>query len=724
MVAFPSIRTPPKLRTPTKLSISFTRRSTPRPTPRSSRGGRVKALIDKFNGLNQTADISIDRAVCNDDEMGVDSGAETPRPAKNKSFRSFNRMKSISRSDAHLSMDVDKKSAASDDSHGMKHATSDGPFSVHKLSPETATDKVEKVMGPSQTDASADNSSVQSFSPLALTTSSVEPIHVKTLPYDCDDEDKENVFSLSVTRDRVQTSQIDESWLSVVKNFSPRTSSASSGEIESTATINDTAQKLQERHLEQQASTEKLLTASARNRKSRPFSTENPKGKLKEKDLIEALSVANNVKISDKCEKIEMVNDTKENMSKSSVNGKYAKFGNSRINSIKMRSKKHSPNRSKPPLYQCNEVHGELEAPIGYSSQILSDGVHDSCSLGDNEDLRTTRLAANEHDTIVKRTNHRVVNNSQVIANDVGTNALASTKMSVIVQLLAPNRSESPLFHQQARSAAIAAGIESTDADHLQLNTKNVIVGMDKKPLRESNSKKQNGIDDDVIVMMTKGSECETIEITKTRSSIQQPRQHKGRKVRKSAFHTVALNAMNAAEVAEQKNQNQQNAKRIDDMPIVDGIVEVTTVTSNDETDIKLENRHDDDVEEEIFLDEIGTNDHHLPPPATTTTAEECTMIVSASSSASSRNEYPLPTLAPAPAALPSQSPKVDNVQLLMPYLVSYGNPTTQSSIPCYQYGQQWCHHMNPPAQLVQYFYYPPPPPPPTSGAGTIYIHI
>lgn len=671
MVAFPNLRTPPKLRTPTKLSISFTRRSTPRPTPRSSRGGRVKALIDKFNSANQTKD----------NKEGDDSlrGTQLLLPVKDKSF---------------LSMDGDKMRAASDNDDS-KCATSNGPASAPKVPPGTVseTDKVEKAKEPLQKGlpASADSFSVESFSPLAFTTSTFESINVKKLPYDQDDEeDKENCFAVSGARSRDQSSQIDDSWLAAVKHFSPPTPPVSPVEVESTAKIKVNAPLFQEKHLEQQTSSEKCSTASVQNE------VDNSKVTLEEKDLIETICVTNNIQSSHKGEKSEMFNETEEKTS----NNKYAKFRNSTIKAIKISSRKNSPNQS---------MHRIQEESIGSNCQIINGLMKDSIFLDEDE-----------LDLTLKGSNHRVAYPSPVMIRDGETNALATIDKSGKDNMSTIGIAQN--FNQQARSAMMAAGIESMDAD--SLNKTNAIIDLDKKSFRESNSNKQNVIDDDLMVTMSNGSESEIFEIVKTRSTIQH--QRKGRKMKESPFHEVARNAMTAAEVAKQKRHQKNlsagksiDVEDLDNVPVVYGIVEVTTVTSIDETDANVENGNDDDVEEEIFLEDMGTN-NILPLPAATH-AEECTMIVSASSSTSSRNEETLPVHAP--ASLPSQPPKVDNAQLLMPYLVSYGNPTKASMPPNYPYyftGQQWCYY-TPQPQPMQYLYYAPPT---CSDASTIYIHI
>ncbi|KAL3762338.1 hypothetical protein ACHAWU_003843 [Discostella pseudostelligera] len=859
MVGFSNLRTPPKLRTPTKLSVSFiTRRSTPRPTPRSTRGGRVQSLIDKFNGMNQHSDSSV-KSTDNINEEGGEysTGDITMMPAKDKSFRGFKRMKSTSRPDAFLSLDDDKIISARSGDDDLERAASEISPSMPKP-PSVSTSRdtaivTNREMGVETTrDLSIAGDSA--FIPQAPTTSSDEPFDVKNLPFECDDEDKENDCFAEETRAIDQTSHIRKSWLSAKQSSSSSSSAATkvgksphqsmqiddswlSSSSSSSATpideksdamINCTTNVLQakrsSRH-EQQASTEILSTKSMRNRNLRRLFSDNSKE-------------WNRVNV----EKSEKVNEKNENISRAIGNNRSVKFRNSKINAIKTASKRLTPNRSKPPLYNMMQV--EPDVPIAQQSfsptgccvgvncgkhygfgRSESDDV-DSRMIDEKDGQSTDSLTSvnDKHDIVVNETNdldHAEKDN--VVENEECTIAQASTDLSdedpipmmEVVQknnsgqLLALSRSESP-FHQQARSAMTAAGIESvsqsrsksTDGDNISLNKTNEIGGgiEEMAPRRlNTNNEIDTDIDGDVLVMV--GSELETIEITKTSSSVKhQQQQNKSSRVRKSQFHDVARVAMAAAVVAEQTKHNSRDlgvcssndaASFDNDVPVVDGIVEVTTVTSSDDTAMHVGNGNAEEVvEEEIFLEEIGMNSNHLPPTSTAAAvgaaavgaaavgtaarngddeeaveeevfpeeigmndnsppptaagaanaaaaaaAEERTIIVSASSSSTSSRLHPPP--APAPSTLPSQPPKFDYAQLLMPYLVNYGYPpplpAATATMPCYQYPYPAQYGMPPPAPPLypmQSVYYPPPPPHPptatttTAADGTIYIHL
>ena len=741
MVEFPNLRTPPKLRTPTKLSISFTRRSTPRPTPRSSRGGRVKALIDKFNGTNQSSDNS--NIIADEkDEGGED---ETLIPANDKPRRSF--MKSISRSrpDAFMTLDDDAMNAASNDDD-IKCTISDCPPPVSESPTVTATKavKLEKVVETPQEAMSAsadDTTSIQSCIPLSFTTSSVEHIDVKTLPYEFDDEDKENNHSVKEARGLNRNSQIDTPSPSTTP--SPLVGDTNANSICTTTNVTNV---LQEKHVvhhrEQQSNiSEKSSSTATRNRKLHRHE-QNSKSKFDLKDMIEPNSEASNRTIRDTAENYNEVNESRSD--KAIGNSKYSKFRTSKINAIKMSSRKFSPTRSKPPLYQQHEVQdmeAEVVVPIAQSfsspgwcvginfskhcsgrsqSSDDIDGLN-SLSIDDDHGLGTKSLSINEHDIVANETMHNdmvaAISGDNIMIVHASTDKHDTDKIQNYSR--GPSRSESP-FHQQARVAMTAAGIESRSS-----SKPTDIYGFDHKSPRQSNTNNQNdtGTDDDILVMVSKGSESETIEITKTRSMIQhQPQgKKKSKQGRESPFHEMARNAMAAAAVAEERKHNPHY-----DVPVVDGIVEVTTVTSIDDTDANaVEKRDDDDVEEEIFLEEIGSN-VNLPPPADPVT--ECPIIVSASSSASSRMEQALPT--PALDAIPIQPPKFDNVQLLTPYLVNYGFTQSAPPIPYYQYTYPCQYVMHPPPppfppQPMQYYAYHPPPSTTSSEDGnTIYIRI
>ena len=67
---------------------------------------------------------------------------------------------------------------------------------------------------------------------------------------------------------------------------------------------------------------------------------------------------------------------------------------------------------------------------------------------------------------------------------------------------------------------------------------------------RIRNNQNDTGIDDDVMVMVSKGSE--------SRSMIQHPPQGKSKNGRESPIHDMARNAMTAAAVAEERNHTLQ----------------------------------------------------------------------------------------------------------------------------------------------------------------------
>lgn len=811
--------------------------------------------------MNQHSDSSVKSTDNINDKGGENStGDVTMMPAKDKSIRGFKRMKSTSRHDAFLSLDEDKIMSARSCDDGLKRAVSESSPSLPKPpSVSTSTDTANvtnREMGVKTTrDLSlADDDSA--FIPQAPTTSSDEPFDVKNLPFECDDEDKENDCVVKDTRALDQTSHMNirKAWLSANQSSSssssaaPKvgkspeqslkiddswlssTSSSSAAPIDgnSGAKTDGTTHVLHERHSTHREPKENFSTKSIRSRNLRRLFSDNSKNKLDQNEMIN--KNIGNVELRDNVQKSEKVNENKENISRAIGNNRSAKFRNSKINAIKMASRRLSPTRSKPPLYNMMQV--EPDVPIAQQSfsptgccvgvtcgkhygfgRSESDDV-DSRMIDEMDGQSADSLTTDNLDIVVNEVNDLDDAVKDIVAeNDVCTIEQASTEVSdedqiptIEVaqknnsgQLFAPSRSESP-FKQQARSAMAAAGIESvsqsrsksTDGDDISLNKTNEIGGgIEEITPRQLNTNNEidTDIDGDVLVMV--GSELETIEITKTRSSIPQ-QQTKSRKVRKSQFHDVARVAMAAAVVAEQTKNNSRDlgvfsskdAGSFDnDIPVVDGIVEVTTVTSTDDTtmhtgigdaeeEIFLEEigmksnplspttaaaigattvgaavvgtaaRNGADgavVEEEVFLGEIGMNDNSLPPTAacattaSTAAAEERSIIVSASTGSTSSRLHPPP--APAPSTLPSQPPKLDYAQLLMPYLVNYGYPPpAAATMPCYQYPYPAQYGIPPPAPPIypmQSVYYPQPPPPQpptatttTSADGTIYIHL
>ena len=183
----------------------------------------------------------------------------------------------------------------------MKCTITDDPPPVSEPSTETSIKAitVEKVLETQQeaTSASADDTtSIQSCIPLSFTTSLVEHIDVKKLPYEFDDADKENNNSFRDARGLHQYSQIDTP--SPLASFSPIVGDTNANSI---GTTTNGTTVLQEKHLimsNKQVSMGRNLRRQLLEIESYVDMNRIPRANLKD-DMIETNSEASNRTIRD-----------------------------------------------------------------------------------------------------------------------------------------------------------------------------------------------------------------------------------------------------------------------------------------------------------------------------------------------------------------------------------------------------------------------------------------